>query len=83
MQVVPYSEWLSALVDAAEHEDTADHVPAVKLVPFLSDIGAPGAKRPDFSTSASREKSELLRDLGPVSLPWVRAWLPQWQIDDL
>jgi len=81
-QVVPYSEWHSALLEAAEKEDMAEGVPAVKLVEFFGEVGQPGAKRPNFCTSAAQERSVLLKDLSPVSLQWLGRWLQQWRMHE-
>ncbi|CAK4026524.1 acetyl- synthetase [Lecanosticta acicola] len=80
IQVVPYSEWLNTLAEASEREDSAERVPAVKLVSFFRDIGQPGSKRPVFSTDIAQEKSVSLSKLEPVSLGWVQRWLRQWEI---
>lgn len=83
VQVVPYPEWLNAVVAAAEQEDSAAEIPAVKLAAFYSEIGQPEAKRPTFSTSAAQEKSPLLADLSPVSQQWLESWIRQWNLDEI
>lgn len=81
-QVVPYEDWLRALVTASEQRpDDVATLPAMKLLDFFQDIGRSDAKRPTFSTTSTEKSCPSLQACGPVSSEWMLLWMKQWGLD--
>ncbi|KAI6795683.1 acetyl-CoA synthetase-like protein [Hortaea werneckii] len=77
--VVPLQQWVDALARVADSEDSISKLPAVRLVDFFRGIASKEAQKPVFSTISSTAHCEMLRDLPPVSVPWFKQWLKQWE----
>ncbi|KAI7075239.1 acetyl-CoA synthetase-like protein [Hortaea werneckii] len=77
--VVSLPQWVDALARVADSEDNISQIPAVRLLEFFRGIASEEAQKPVFSTSRSTAHCKMLRDLPPVSVPWFKQWLKQWE----
>lgn len=77
--VVEFDEWVNALECASEREQIPSDLPTLRLVDFYRHIGKAETQRPVFATEKSRNSSQGLRGLAPVTLDWIEHWLRQWE----
>ncbi len=81
LPLVPMSEWLLLLHNAASAGATAVDLPGLKLLGFLEAMAAPesteGATM--FETQGTQGVSETLRGIDAVNEEWVIGWVKVWR----
>lgn len=79
-QMVPFGEWISDLESIKNPSDQdVREKPALKLLEFYRGLSsAEGMLSADISVERTKEASETMRGLGPISAELMENWMEQW-----
>ena len=79
-ETVPFSEWISDLESIKNPSDQdVREKPALKLLDFYRGLSsAEGMLSADVSVERTKEASETMRGLGPISAELMENWIEQW-----
>ncbi|KAB8258604.1 hypothetical protein BDV32DRAFT_68400 [Aspergillus pseudonomiae] len=79
-KTVPFSEWIADLesIKNPSDQDVRDK-PALKLLDFYRGLSSgEGMLSADISVQRTKEASETMRSLGPISAALMENWIEQW-----
>ncbi|GMG10790.1 unnamed protein product [Aspergillus oryzae] len=79
-QTVPFGEWISDLESIKNPSDQdVREKPALKLLDFYRGLSSAGGMlSADISVERTKEASETMRGLGPISAELMENWMEQW-----
>jgi thioester reductase-like protein len=75
---VPYGEWLDAIKQLGEDEQTLEKFPAKKIQGMFESLAIDSVKGKFFETGNLVADSDSMKTLTQVNTQWIETWLTQW-----